>query len=246
MAGQKQKQVSDQSLAHAHEAGSTVMLTQIAIDPVYGTIMFPVIDHADFYFEAAKYHLAEAEKLREEILSKPLDNKSNCRLVSDNQLIANFFLHSQCVVIFSYLALEYFAIACSRGLGKEEGWKKRRLDQKIKYLISQELGIPNLPQELCAAFGEIENRRHSLNHPELKNIVNGGDTEWDSVHVSWMMIGNYKKAYDNAVKIYDYLNEPYKSEMAKKSPQQVTLSIQRGMKFENPAKKQFEKPDSSE
>ncbi|HUI28835.1 MAG TPA: hypothetical protein VLX91_01370 [Candidatus Acidoferrales bacterium] len=244
MAGNKQKQVGEQSLAHAHEAGSTFVLTQTAIDPVYGAVMFPVIDHTDFYFKAAKHHLAEAEKLREEILSKPLD-KSNCRLVFDNQLIEDFFLHSQCVVLFSYLALEYFAIECSRGLGKAQEWKKRRLDQKIKYLIPQELGIPKLSQELCNAFGEIEARRHLLNHPEFKNIVNGSDTDWDSVHVSWMIIGNYKKACNNAVKIYDYLSKPYKSEIVKRSSKQVTLNVQRGMRFDNQVKKKFEKPNST-
>ncbi|MFA6475787.1 MAG: hypothetical protein WCV68_00050 [Candidatus Paceibacterota bacterium] len=238
MAGKKQKQVSDPSLAHPHEAGSEVWLTQPAVHPIYGTIMFPILDHTDFYFKAAGSCLQDAKRYHNEILSKPL-NKSNCRLVTDNQLLGNFFLNAQNVVLFSYLALEYFALSCAGSFGKQRQWKDRRLDQKIKHLISQELGIPRLPQDLCSAFGDIENRRHALNHPRPESVANADPREWDSVHLAWLLIGNYEKTYSDSLKIYEYLSVPYKEQMMRKSGPVTLTGVKRGIRFENQAKKNF-------
>ncbi|MFA5997114.1 MAG: hypothetical protein WC791_01340 [Candidatus Paceibacterota bacterium] len=238
MAGRKEKSVSGSDLAHPHDVGVTVTFNQIVIHPTYGTILLPVYDHTDFYFKSAESALIEAKKYHEKILSSPV-NKSNCRVVySESTDLPAFFMFSQNVVIYSYLALEYFAISCAQSVNKVKEWEKRRLDQKLKYLIQQELGIPHLSPDLCSAFGELENRRHSLNHPTIKNITNGHPTEWDSAHLAWLMVGNYEKVYLSAKKIYEEIRKPL-IEYNKKKPQgEVTLTgVKRGIKFENPAKK---------
>lgn len=237
MAGRKIKSISNKDLAYSHAAGAEVLLSQIAIHPIYGTFIFSVINHTDFYNKAALYHLEEAKKAHDKVISMPV-GKQNARGVFDNDILGDFFHNAQLVVLFSYLWLEYFAMDCSRGLGKLSDWKKRRLDQKLKYLISQELGIENLPQELCTAFGEIEHRRHSLNHPEFKNVVHGSETEWDTVHLGWLIVGNFEKCFENATKIYNYLHEPYIKNMRERPSGPTTINIiQRGMEFKNPAKK---------
>lgn len=239
MASKKEKSISDPNLAHPHEVGAQVIINQIAIHPTHGAILLPVYDHTDFYFKCAEASLLDAKKFHEKILSTPL-NKSNCRnIYSDNEFLPAFFMHSQNVVLYSYLALEYFAIDCARSINKVKEWEKRRLDQKLKYLIQQEIGVTKLSQDLCNSFGILENRRHSLNHPQMKNIMNGHPTEWDSSHLAWLMIGNYEKVYLDAKKIFEEIQKPLKEYNSKKpKSDSVTLTgVRRGLKFENPAKK---------
>ncbi|MCX6755178.1 MAG: hypothetical protein NT068_01370 [Candidatus Nomurabacteria bacterium] len=237
MSGRKQKSISDPNLASNHDAGATVILTQNAVDPKYGVLSFPVIDHTSFYFNYAEYHLKEAERIRQEIIAIPV-GRANNRFVKI-ELAGEIFHHGQLVVIFSYLALEYFGLSCMQGFQKTKEWKNKRLDQKIKDFIPKELGIPKLPQNLCSAFGELEERRHSLNHPNYKNMIHWSDTEWDTCHSAWMIIGNYERVYKGAKDIYHHLHVPFKAEMLKRNPPRpVTLTgVTRGIRFENPAKK---------
>ncbi|MEW5797700.1 MAG: hypothetical protein AB1728_01720 [Bacteroidota bacterium] len=236
MAGKKQIQISDQEFKKSHEAESKVAWVQSAIDPKYGAILFEVLDHTSFYFELSKVHLEEADKYLLQIRSIPV-GYLNCRAI-DEKTIFHFFHHSQLVVIFSYLALEYFALECSQQLDKNNSWDGKRLDQKLKELIPNALGISKLPIDLCNAFGEIENRRHSLNHPTFNNIVNASETQWDTVHISWMIIGKYKKSYEDALKIHEYLSEPYKNYLAKNTPPTLKFDIlKRGIKFGNQSRK---------
>lgn len=198
-------------------------------------------DLTHLVYQVARHELLQARKWHKKIFKIPVNKKSNYRLVgSNNELIGEFFLHSQLVVLFSYLALEYFALSCTRGLEKTTEWKKRRLDEKLKKLIPGEINLDPLPDILCDRFGDLEHRRHALNHPEFKNIAHGHDTEWDPAHLAWLMAGRYEDAYSTTIKIHDYLNASYKKHMAviNKNTGPVTLQIkERGARFKNPAKK---------
>lgn len=240
MAGRKAKMKSEKSLARSHEAGTEVLFTQPCIHPRYGAIMFAILDHVDFYFKAAESNLEDAKKFHASILSTPVGNSNN-RLISDGQLLGNFFMHAQSVVLFSYMALEYFSMNCIKSLGRYDEWKTSRLDEKLKLLIPTALGIPKLPNKLRDAFGDLETRRHSLNHPSPENVANGNDREWDTVHMAWLMIGNYEKSYKDALAIYHHLLEPMRKWNKDHSSGPVTLTgVKRGIRFDNPAKKNFD------
>lgn len=239
--GKKTKIESDPKLARSHAAGASFEVVQIALHDL-GMIY---VQHPIYWALHARYANSAYKRLKryiDQIMeSKP--SIGNVRSIHDANKITKIYKATFDLVVHSYLTYEYFVLFIlttvylypgATEIDKQhfEHLQSLELKDKLKFIIINIINKPELIESrgYSMLFSELEQARHSLNHPKNDNTYNCGDTTWDKVPLAWGVSGKSIKFFDSSARLFNGLYEGWELVEPKYRKPGVLTGVKRGIK----------------
>jgi hypothetical protein len=113
-----------------------------------------------------------------------------------------------------------------------EKLEKLELKEKLKHIITNIIKKPDLVSSrgYSMLFQELEQARHSINHPRNENTYNCGDTTWDKVPLAWGVSGKSLKFFEHSAKLFNNLYSDWKTVEPQYAKPGVLTGLKRGVK----------------
>lgn len=239
--GKKTKIISDPSLVRSHSAGAKVELVQVALHDL-GMVY---IGHPRYWALHARYANNGYKRLKlyiDKILSEEPSN-DNVRSVHDATLITKIYKATFDLVVHTYLTYEYFVLfilttvylypsASEEDKKKFSELEKLELKEKLKHIITEILKKPELVTSngYSMLFQELEQIRHSLNHPKNDNTYNCGENTWDKVPLAWGVSGKSLKFFEQTANLLDNIYKEWTKIESQYSKPGKLIGVKRGIK----------------
>ncbi len=242
--GKQIKSESDQNLAHPHKEGSTVMINQTVLHHQMGVINFGWPIHWTLHFNFANDAYEKLKDIEQKILQTEPNAKTNSRLIADAELNTASYKEGFNLVIHTYLTFEYYSLNILRYVYANSApailaqLEKKELSQKLRHIITKIINKPDLINNkgYSALISELQEIRHSFNHPKSSTIYNVID--WAQVPHAWVVSGKYKNCFEEVMRFFEQLKIGWEEVAVHYVPKTITLTgLQRGLKFNHQYKK---------
>ena len=239
--GKKVKTRSDPTYAKPHAAGATMELVQ----PVVHNLGLIYVGHPYYWDLHARYANSGYKRLKKyinKILQKQPD-KTNARSIHDFKFINKIYKATCDLVIHTYLSYEYFTLFVltsvylnpSCGDAEKKEFKKLEpieLKEKLKHVLVKIINKPEMVKSVgySMLFQELEQMRHSINHPKNENIYNCGKNTWDKVPLAWGVSGKALKFFDELAILFNSTCKAWQAIEPNYSKPGTLTEVQRGVK----------------
>lgn len=238
--GKKIRVTSDPKLAKSHKKGAVVDFVQPAVHPL-GLIYV----HYPYYWSLhARYSSLAYERLKsyiDVVLAQPAD-KSNARSIHDFNLINKMYKATCDLVIHSYLLFEYLSLSILTAVylypgandedkKKFQGVEQYELKDKVRHILKNIIKRPDLVNSkgYSMLFQELEQIRHSINHPTNDSVYNAGKNTWDKVPLAWAISGKAIKYFDEMTMLFNAMYKEWNKVQPQYSKPVTLTGVQRGI-----------------
>ncbi len=184
---------ADPTLAESHAAGAKVTLVQPALHETYGTLLVP---RPVYWLQHAKAALARQESLRQldqRVLETEL-GASDSRILAGDLAIALYVTGTE-AVLHIVLAVQQLVTELELGLKITRPPLENlntRLGTVLRAIEYMGLGV----DPRYGRFGELQEVRDAVEHPEKETVYNSTGGEWDRVPLAWIASGKALSAIE--------------------------------------------------
>ncbi len=239
--GKKIKMRSNSNLIRSHQKGATVAFFQPLLHKQYGQVFFIDISSNlhNLYIQRAIKAQKKIKKYDQYVLSTKVGT-DRARNVIDSKFLEKAQLTTLDLVLFLYLAFEYLTINYLRPIyvrnkNSTSELENLNLDQRID-IIESISAIDIKKDEDYQGLVDFRHMRDNIMHPKPSVLYNPDDNDWDEVPLVWVMSGQYKEPYLNALRLFKKIERYHKETLSKLGPSTITAT-QRGLESEHQYKK---------